>query len=209
MYSKKNILLNCGYNTDREMLHNSLREELGVYDFKPGETIADIGFGSGWLEGVIINFYDSLNIYAQDIDKYNIRTADYVFKKYLELRPTPNTNKITVVKGKKDSTGLPKNHFDKIIIRETFHHFKEKEKMLQDIAGLLKTNGRLFILEPVTEETYFNNTFCKTFHYNKKDIEQFFSAAGFKLISEHRRATAPWWDDRNLPMVIYGFELVK
>lgn len=203
--SKKNILINCAYSTNVDSMYNSVKEELEVYDLKPGQTIADIGFGTAWLEGMLLVKFDSLNILAQDISKYSMKTSEYVFKKYLELRTSPNTNKISLVKGDKFSTNLPKDSCDKIIIRETFHHFSDIDTMMKDISSVLKENGKLYITEPYTEKTYFSNV-CKTLHYSKKDIEEKLIPHDFIFAEEHILNSWPWWDDRHDPMVIYIFE---
>src|SRR4030066_972042 len=36
--------------------------------FKPGETVADIGAGNGYIEAMLSIFHDSLTFYIQDID---------------------------------------------------------------------------------------------------------------------------------------------
>jgi len=75
--SKKNILINCAYSTNVDSMYNSVKEELDVYNFKPGQTIADVGFGTAWLEGIVLVKYDSLNILAEDIRKYSLKTSGW------------------------------------------------------------------------------------------------------------------------------------
>lgn len=206
--SKKNILINCAYSTNVDSMYNSVKEELDVYDIKPGQTIADIGFGTAWLEGMLLVKYDSLNILAEDIRKYSLKTSEYVFEKYIELRETPNTNQISIIKGNKYSTKLPKDTCDKVIVRETFHHFSDIDTMMKDISSILKEDGKLYITEPYAEKTYLNSV-CKTFHYSKNDLAEMLKKHDLIFLDEHPLKTWPWWDDRHDAMVIYIFEKKK
>ena len=78
------------------------------------------------------------------------------FEQYVALRPTPNSNKIIVVKGSQKETTLPRNYFDKVIVRKTLHHIFYKDTILDDIFSILKPNGKLYIMEPSTDTTYYD-----------------------------------------------------
>ncbi|MEP6734971.1 MAG: class I SAM-dependent methyltransferase, partial [Chryseolinea sp.] len=49
--------------------------------------------------------------------------------------------------GKEKSTLLPLNTFDKVIIRNSFHHFSYPDDMLRNCKALLKDGGKLFIVD--------------------------------------------------------------
>jgi SAM-dependent methyltransferase len=202
----------CGYTTNTAKMFSSTNSELSVYDIQPKEVIAEIGFGTGWLTGVMLIRYDSLTYYANDIDEASLKAIDPITKKYLGLRKTPNTNTLIVVKGTTTRTNLPENTFDKIIVREAFHHFESPNDMLQDIKKLLKSNGKLFVYEPNVEKTFFSNE-CGSNNYSKADILKFFSENNFSLVSEHDLLDSPgnipsWYarsQDKIKPKKIFVF----
>ena len=193
----RNTIKACGYTSDTNKIFSSTKNELQIYNLRPNETVAEIGFGTGWLTGVILIQYDSLTYYANDIDEASLKAIDPITKKYLGLRKTTNTNKLVIVKGTTTKTNLPANSFDKIIVRETFHHFEFPNEMLQDIKGLLKASGTLFVYEPAVEKTFFSNE-CGSNNYSKADLLKFFADNNFSLIAEHDLFDSPgnipsWW----------------
>lgn len=202
--SEKRLIKNnvCLYNVDS--MYRSVKEELDQYNLQPGHWIADIGFGQAWLEGIIALKYDSLTIYANEIDKYDYKTAKFNLSHYLLLRESPNTNTIRFIRGRKTATRLPPNSFDKVIIRETFHHFKKMDVMLQDISGILKPNGKVYLLEPYVETTQYSRI-CNTRHYCQDDVVDIMARNGFILVDTHMMQTYAWWDDRPGPTMMYIF----
>lgn len=186
----RNTVTNCGYITDLNKMYNSTKSELSIYNIKPKEVIAEVGFGTGWLTGLMLIQYDSLTYYANDIDESSLIAIEPITKKYLGLRKTPNTNKLVIVKGATTKTNLPTNTFDKIIVRETFHHFEFPNDMLQDLKKLLKPNGKLFVYEPKVETTFFSKE-CGSNNYSKNDILKFFSDNDFSLSEEYDLFDSP------------------
>jgi SAM-dependent methyltransferase len=213
---KKDIISNSGFISDRDSIYNSCAEEFRIYNFKAGETIADIGFATAWFEGAILSSYDSLTIYAEDIDSYAIRNSGIRINKYLELRKSPNTNKIHFVKGNKKSTRLPKNRFDKVIVRETFHHFTKQDVMLDDIKNILKQGGRLFIYEPDIPETIYDKG-DGAINYSRKDLLEIFTRNNFILENEYtlkgNPGNVPPWlilnNQETVPKKIYVFRIKR
>lgn len=186
----RNTINACGFTSDTSKMFSSTKSELQIYDLKPREVVADIGFGTGWLTGVILVKCDSLTYYANDIDEASLKAIDPITKKYLGLRKTPNTNKVIIVKGTTAKTNLPTNTFDKIIVREAFHHFEFPNEMLQDIKGLLKQDGKLFVYEPNVEKTFFSNE-CGSNNYSVSDILKYFADNNFILSEQHDLFDSP------------------
>ena len=186
----RNTINASGFTSDTAKMFRSTHSELTIYDLRPGETVAEIGFGAAWLTGVILIKYDSLTYYANDIDEAALSAIDPITKKYLTLRKSPNTNKLIVIKGAASKSNLPANTFDRIIVRETFHHFEFPNEMLQDIHSLLKETGRLYVYEPAVETTYFNRE-CGSNNYSRADLLKFFVDNNFSLEAEHDLHDSP------------------
>ena len=82
----RNTINACSFTTDTIKMFSSTKSEFQIYDFKPREVIADIGFGTGWLTGLILVKYDSLIIYVNDIDEASLKAINPITKKYLSLK---------------------------------------------------------------------------------------------------------------------------
>lgn len=206
------IIPDNGFVPDADSMLNAAMPELSIYDLRAKETIADIGFGPGWLEGIVLLHYDSITIYAEEIDRYSLKMLDRHVNKYLELRKTPNTNKLIKVKGRKTATSLPEDSFDRVIVRETFHHFSRPDEMLQDIRKILKQNGKLFVYEPDVNKTFYDKN-DKAMNYSREDILKIFADNKFNLLEEHNLRgnpgnMPPWCTLRKqdvVPKKIYVF----
>lgn len=203
-------LLNCGIIDDVAAMKAAAAPELDIYGVRNGDTIADIGFGWAWLEGLLMLTMDSLTIYANDVDRQALKNIDRVSGFYLDLRETPNTNTLHIVKGGSKTTNLPSAAFSKVIVRETFHHFAEPDTMLADLKRILKPDGRLFLTEPLVERTGIS-PYCGAPNYSRGDMEAFIERAGLRLLSFHNLShllpySVPWnviEDSSSPPLVVY------
>lgn len=211
-YSRRDLIarINCGIIDDVDAMRRGAAPELDIYDIPNGDTIADIGFGWAWLEGLLMLTRDSLTIYATDVERQALRNIDRVTGFYLDLRETPNTNKLIAVKGGKKNTNLPSSTFSKVIVRETFHHFAEPDAMLADITRILKPGGKIYLLEPLVEVTG-KSPYCGAPNYSRADMEAFIERAGLRLIAFRDLShlppyTVPWApfeDPDHPPLVVY------
>jgi tetratricopeptide (TPR) repeat protein len=118
-------------------------------DIKKGETIAEVGADDGTNLGVISVFYDSLTLYAQDIDAKSLtqKNLNKTISYYSKQRTTPQTNTFKWLIGTINSTNLPDATFDKFFLIDAYHDFDEKDNMIKDIAAKLKPNGQIIILD--------------------------------------------------------------
>lgn len=88
-------------------------------------------------------------------------------------------SQVHLVKGQKKSTGLEGQQLDKIIIRDSFHHFKKKSKMLASIKKSLKDTGELFVVESVIIQNNGGKNCPMAMHAS--DIIKTIESGGFKL----------------------------
>jgi len=108
----------------------------------------------------------------------------YSMQKSLEKHQSIfNSQKITIVKGKKKSTNLPVGTIDKIIIRNSFHHFSDPEAMLLSIKEALQSGGELYLNEPTIDLNKENEHLCAQSMYHN-DIVQIIEDNGFVLVEE-------------------------
>jgi len=110
--------------------------ELKTYKFKKDGVIADIGSGSGYFERILSMYCDHLTVYANEIDSSSIAQLKTKLK-FLELYDQKDIAYKAIL-GTKNSTLLPSNSFDKVIIRNTYHHFFDPNNMVEDCKRILK-----------------------------------------------------------------------
>lgn len=162
-------------NSESSILTPLFKEELEFYDLVEGDILADIGAGLGTTALVFSFLPIDIEIHCTEINK---DLNNYQEQLFLNLPQDSRYSNVQVEKGSKTSTELQKNHFSKILLRNTFHHFSEIPEMLQSIHSTLTSEGRLYITEDfrVQDET----PYC----YKMTTEEEFLTnmeGHGFKL----------------------------
>jgi ubiquinone/menaquinone biosynthesis C-methylase UbiE len=87
-----------------------------------------------------------------------------------------------IILGQESSSLLPLNTFDKIIIRNTFHHFSSPDEMLRNCKEVLKDRGKLFIVDILADEA--NGTPACNRHLTRKTFLNYLARNGFVLSDE-------------------------
>jgi ubiquinone/menaquinone biosynthesis C-methylase UbiE len=111
----------------------SLVKELGI---KPGDTILDIGSGTGIL---LPHLHKSTN------GKSRVVSLDIAEEMLKRARSNGLQDNIGYVHGDASSLPLANEAFDMVICYSCFPHFRNKTKALREIARVLKEGGRLAI----------------------------------------------------------------
>ena len=123
---------------------------IDTINFKPGETVADVGAGNGYIEAMLSIFHDSITFYIQDIDSNvcNPKAINEVVTFYQNVKGKPILNRFITVIGSDTETNLPDDTFDKILMLWTYQYFKNPKAIMIDIRLKLKNDGRLYIINP-------------------------------------------------------------
>jgi protein-L-isoaspartate O-methyltransferase len=158
--------------------------------FKPGETVADVGAGNGYIEAMLSIFHDSLTFYIQDIDTVvcNQKAIDTVVSYYQGVNAKPFTNKFIFKNGTDNETNLPDDRFDKILMLWTYQYFKNPKAIITDLRLKLKNDGLMYIINPnIDYESAIKQT--SEHGWNASPIEKEISdilGCGFELIQISR-----------------------
>ena len=111
-----------------------------VLDVQPGQVIADIGSGSGWLSEAIAETLgtDGL-VYAVEIKESHVRS--------LRARSIPNVVPVFSVA---DDVSLPANSLDTAMLHDVASHVDRaaRPRFYKSVARALKPEGRLVIFDP-------------------------------------------------------------
>jgi SAM-dependent methyltransferase len=138
----------CGPVLNAEQIQ-VFRQVNEFIDLRPGDVYADIGASSGYYDGAMAVFLDSIDFYIQDIDpkclsKKNLRKMVKYYSSFSEI-PLEEKHRFYPVIGTETETNLPDSLFDRIYSNATYHVLNDPDAILQDIRRKLKPDGLLFI----------------------------------------------------------------
>lgn len=110
-------------------------------DLKAGQTVADIGAGSGYMSVRMAKRVGPTGrVFAEDIQPEMI---DLLKQRLARERVT----NVTPVLGLIDNPQLPDASVDLMLLVDVYHEFSEPQKMLRGMRAALKPDGRLVLLE--------------------------------------------------------------
>lgn len=150
-------------------------------NIQPGNTIADIGAGSGYhVFQMAPMAYNGL-IYAVDIQKEMLDEIQ-------SRKVNRNINNVELVLGSETSINLPENSVDKILLVDVYHEFNHPYEMMQSIKKALRPNGKIYLIEYRGED--FRVPIKKVHKMTQKQAVMEMKAAGFKL--KRNLDNLPW-----------------
>ncbi len=127
-------------------------EQLEIWDVHRGDVVADIGSYDGVVAALISMYSDSSTIYIQDVDTSNFHVFEGNIRPHFEkLKGRNFTNSFQYVAGTYDTTNLPANTFNKIILNNVFHYIPDegKEDFLREMHLLLQDSGYFYVRTPL------------------------------------------------------------
>jgi ubiquinone/menaquinone biosynthesis C-methylase UbiE len=172
----------CQFSLPNQTNELKIPLEIKLYGFKQQEVVADIGAGAGSFERALSKYCDSLEVFVNDIDASVLEPLNT----QLILLETLDKKNIayTTVLGNDTSTNLPSRKFDKLIVKNAFHHFQCPVEMLEDFKRVLKKKGRIYIVDVLKEEAG-EKPACALF-LSRRDFLRYFDDNGFYLAREEK-----------------------
>jgi precorrin-6B methylase 2 len=165
---------------EREKEENTVKL-LKNMNIKPGDTIADIGAGSGYHVFKMAPMAKDVFVYAVDIQDEMLAVMDYRIEN-MEI------DNVAVVKGSEESINLPENSVDKILMVDVYHEFSYPTEMIASIKKALRADGKIYLIEYRAEDPMVP---IKEVHkMSEKQAVKEFEAVGFKL--EKNISNLPW-----------------
>lgn len=113
---------------------------LGFLGVEPGETVADIGAGTGYFTKLLsVQVGPEGRVYAVDTERAML--------KYLMSREDVIVDRVVPVRAKKNDPKLPDGEIDLVVMINTWHHIDERASYLERLANALTPEGRVAIVD--------------------------------------------------------------
>ncbi len=159
-------------NRPEREAEESSTQLLNNMDIKPGDTIADIGAGSGYHVFKMASIDPEVFVYAVDIQDEMLAVMDYRIDNF-------KIDNVAVVKGGEQEVNLPENSIDKILMVDVYHEFSYPKEMMNSIKKALRPGGQVYLIEYRAEDI---NVPIKEVHkMSEKQAIGELEAAGFKF----------------------------
>jgi len=129
------------FEVESREVYTRRQEILAACQIQPGQTVADIGAGTGLFT----------RLFSQAVGKDGRVIAVDITQKFLDhilrvSREEGQTNVETVL-CPADSTGLPPGSLDVAFICDTYHHFEFPQKTMASLYRAVKPGGRVILID--------------------------------------------------------------
>lgn len=144
-----------------------------------GMTVADIGAGDGKYSVFLSEAVGAGGrVYATEIEQAKVDAIS---------QTTAGRDNVTALLGQQDSTGLPEQCCDRILLRRVFHHMHHPEPMLKSMLASLKPGGLIAIIDFLPRHDMGNQDSTPEDHEHGTSVEKLIehvTAAGFELVGQ-------------------------
>jgi ubiquinone/menaquinone biosynthesis C-methylase UbiE len=124
-------------------LRRGQSDVISLMNIKENISILDIGCGTGWALGQVANLIDGKgSFYGVDLSTKMVEKA----RENFHVREN-----FHFIQANAESIPLDDNLFDAIICTNSFHHYLHPDKALKEIYRLLRTEGKIYILDPTAD----------------------------------------------------------
>jgi arsenite methyltransferase len=152
-------------------------EVIAALDLKAGETLADIGAGSGYFSFRFARkLGDSGRVYAVDIN------PDMILFMNRHIRDTKIKN-VTTILSAPDDPLLQDASINRFFICDTWHHIQNRAQYIAHMRKMLKPGGQIIIVDYKKKQLPVGPP--PEMKLAKKEVISEMESNGFKLAKEH------------------------
>jgi arsenite methyltransferase len=152
-------------------------EVIAALDLKAGETLADIGAGSGYFSFRFARkLGDSGRVYAVDIN------PDMILHMNRHIRDNKIKN-VTTILSTPDDPLLQDTSINRFFICDTWHHIQNRPQYIAHMKKMLKPGGQIIIVDYKKKQLPVGPP--PEMKLAKKEVISEMEGNGFKLAKEH------------------------
>ncbi len=130
-------------NWRNEYLRDAQRRLINLLDARENLHFLDIGCGAGWAVSEVARLAGFKGqFYGVDLSAKMIEKAD---------RNAARRENLHFLQANAESIPLQDHFFDTIICTNSFHHYLHPDRALEEMCRLLKTGGKVFVLDPTAD----------------------------------------------------------
>ena len=165
-------------------------EVIEKLQIKPGDVVADLGAGAGVFAWPFAKAVGNGTVYAVEVDK------DYI--PHLERRAKEQgLANVKPLLGQFTDPRLPEK-VDLAFFHDVLHHIEKRAEYLKTVAGYLKPNGRIAVIELDATRPDASHRDQPEQQVTREQVERWMTDAGLKKLEE----VPGLWEDKWF--VIYG-----
>jgi arsenite methyltransferase len=152
-------------------------EVLMALNLQPGETVADIGAGSGYFTLRLARHVgDNGRVYAVDV------SPDMILHLNRKIHDLQLKNVLTIL-APPDNPLLPDASIDRFLICDTWHHIQNQNEYLALIKKALKPGGQVVMIDFQKRELPVGAPM--EMKIAREDLIRQMESNGFRLVKEH------------------------
>jgi predicted methyltransferase len=166
------------FETESREIYSQRMDIVRVVGLKPGQSVADIGAGTGLFTPLFANAVGaSGTVYAVDI-------APEFVKHIRERAAESGLKQVRAVLGTDHSVELPANSVDVAFICDTYHHFEFPHSVMTSLHRALKPNGEVVVVDFKRIPGESTEWTLNHVRAGQEVFEKEITAAGFKKIGQ-------------------------
>lgn len=143
---------------------------------QPGERVLDLGSGRGYWAGKAARA--GADVVAYDLKPERVERAALRYPR------------VRFVHGSADATGLGDETFDVVLILSVLEHTAEPERVLAEIARILRPGGRLALTTDTFDDERWRSS--RERHAARWDVRRFFGRAEIEDLLRRNGLTVTW-----------------
>jgi arsenite methyltransferase len=152
-------------------------EVIAALDLKPGETLADIGAGSGYFSFRLArNVGDTGRVYAVDIN------SDMILYMNRYIRDKKIKNVMTILSAP-DDPFLADASINRFFICNTWHYIQNRPRYMALMKKMLKPGGQIIVLDYKKKQLPVD--LPPEMKISRREVISEMEAGGFKLVKDH------------------------
>ncbi len=153
-------------------------EVMDALDVRSGGTVADVGCGSGYFTfKLAARVGPQGKVYAEDVDEGEISRVRRQAEK-------EGLTQIQPIVGVATDPQLPAGSLDSVLVMNSYHEWREYDRMLQHLLGALRPGGLLAIIDGVAEPGKPRSEYYSRHRMAEETVRDDAARNGFRFLRE-------------------------